>query len=220
VNRPLGVAYLALSLEFEERGGVTPLPRNMPVRIPQGMYQMAVVRIDNPLTGSGRPALSPRQRELAVRMIGEIVDIARPQGLQIDFDAPRSAWPFYRQMLSEVRKRIGPDIFLSITALVSWCGATESWLSGLPVDEIVPMAFSMGQATPATVTMLQRGGQFPFSGCRPSIGIELPVGYTVPPGHDYDLLVRPRSGQRAYFFVGAAKWSPELGSNAQKAFLP
>jgi len=217
---PLGVAYLALSLQFDGKSGVTPLPRSIPVRIPQDVYQMVVVRFDNRLDVSGRSAFTARQRELAVKMIGEIVDLARPQGVQIDFDAPRTAWPFYRQLLSEVRERIGPDIFLSMTALVSWCGATESWLSGLPVDEIVPMAFAMGQATPTLVTMLQRGGQFQFAGCRPSIGVELPADYAIPPRYDYDLLVRPRGGQRAYFFAGAQKWSPELVSRARKAFLP
>ncbi|MFN7996342.1 MAG: hypothetical protein U0Q18_22210 [Bryobacteraceae bacterium] len=219
-DRPVGVAYLALSLQFDGQNQVEPSPRSIPVRIPPKMYQMVVVRFDNRLDTSGRPAFSAQQRELAVDMIGETVDLARPQGVQIDFDAPRTAWPLYRQLLFEVRKRIGPSVFLSMTALVSWCGATGSWLSELPVDEIVPMAFSMGQATPAIVTMLQRGGQFQFAGCRPSIGVELPVGYTVPPGHDYDLLVRPRSGQRAYFFVGAQKWSHELVLRAQKAFLP
>src|SRR5207249_1148085 len=100
------------------------------------------------------------------------------------------------------------------TALVSWCDTAQSWLAGLPVDEIVPMAFSMGQATPAIVTMLQRGGEFQFSGCRASIGAELPFGY------QHEPLVRPRKTQRAYFFLGAQRWSPELVSSAEKAFLP
>lgn len=219
-DRPVGVAYLGLSLRFEKQNQVEPAPRSVAVRIPPKMYRMLVVRFDNRPATPARPAFSPRQRQLAVKMIGEIVDLARPQGLQIDFDAPRSAWPFYRQLLSEVRHRIGPDVFLSMTALVSWCGATESWLAGIPVDEIVPMAFSMGQATPAIVTMLQRGGQFQFAGCRPSIGVELPVSHTILSGHDYDLLARPQKGQRAYFFVGLQKWSPELVLSALKAVLP
>lgn len=183
---------------------------------------MAVIRFDNPFDAAHRPAFSQRQRDLAVRMIAEITAFDRPQAVQIDFDAHRSAWPFYRQLLSEVRARIGPEIFLSITALVSWCDGAQSWLAGLPVNEIVPMAFSMGQATPATVTMLQRGGQFQFPGCRASIGVELgsTIRSSIPPGRDYDQLVRPRKGQRAYFFLGPRKWSPELASAAQKAFLP
>ena len=171
---------------------------------------MLVVRFDYSSEAGRRPAFSLRQRQLAVRMVAEIVALARPQAVQVDFDAPRSAWPFYRQLLGDLRDRLGPDLFLSATALVSWCDSAQSWLSGLPVDEIVPMAFYMGQATPATLTMLQRGGQFQFPGCRTSIGVEL-AG---------DLRVRPRKDQRAYFFPGAEKWSPATVAIARRMVLP
>lgn len=205
----VGVAYLALSLRFEGRG-VTPSPRAMAVRISPDAYKMAVVRFDYP--SDRKPSFSPRQAELAAAMVAEIAEFAKPQAVQIDFDAPQSAWPFYRQLLTDIRSRLGPGVFLSVTALVSWCDSAQSWLNGLPVDEIVPMAFSMGQATPAIVTMLQKGIQFPFSGCRGSIGVELPA--------DHDVLVRPRKVQRAYFFPGGQKWSPQLVSRAKQAILP
>jgi hypothetical protein len=150
-------------------------------------------------------------------MIAELATIARPQAVQIDFDAPSSAWPFYRELLSEVRGRLGPNIFLSVTALVSWCDA-KNWLGGLPVDEVVPMAFYMGSATPAIVTMLQRGGQFSAPGCRASIGVELPLGNIVPLGPSVDQSVRPRKDQRAYFFLGSRQWTPEFVSKAARTF--
>lgn len=213
-DRGIGVAYLALSLRFEGLSEVTPSPRSMPVRISPNTYQMLVIRFDYRADAARRPAFSQRQRQLAVRMVAEMAALARPQAVQIDFDAPRSAWPFYRQMLADIRDRLAPDIFLSATALVSWCDTAQSWLAGLPVDEIVPMAFYMGQATPAIVTMLQRGGQFPFPGCRASLGVHLP------PGDGPGLLVRPRKGQRAYFFPGSQPWSPDAVSNARRAVLP
>src|SRR5438309_2329918 len=124
---------------------------------------MAVVRCyyDGSDTGR-RQAFSERQRQLAVRMIAEIAALTHAQAIQIDFDAPQSAYLFYRQLLGDVRRRLGPSVFLSVTALVSWCQTPRSWLTGLPVDEIVPMAFYMGQATPSITTMLQRGGNFAF----------------------------------------------------------
>jgi hypothetical protein len=219
-NRDIGVAYLALSLQLEGQTGVTPSPRAEAVRIPPDAYTMAVIRIDYSSDSNRRPSFSPKQREMAVRMVAEIAALAKPQAIQIDFDAPRSAWPFYRQLLADIRNRLGPNVFLSITALVSWCDNTSSWLSDLPVDEVVPMAFSMGQATPATLTMLQMGSQFPFPGCRASIGVEVPIGLTVLTVPRYDSRVRPQKGQRAYFFLGAQKWSPELVSWAQKGSLP
>jgi len=141
----VGVAYLALSLGFDGQSEVTPDPRMVPVRIAPGTYQMAVVRFNYYTNAAHRPAFSPRQRQLAVRMVAEMVAFARPQAVQIDFDAPRSAWPFHRQLLADIRDRLGPDMFLSVTALVSWCDTAQSWLAGLPVDEIVPMAFYMGR---------------------------------------------------------------------------
>lgn len=219
-DRPIGVAYLALSLQFQGQSTVLPDPRSVPVRISPKTYQMAVVRFDYQPDTTHRPAFSATQRTLAVKMIGEIVRFTKPQAVQIDFDAPRSAWPFYRQLLTDLRARLGPNIFLSSTALVSWCQTANSWLAALPVDEIVPMAFSIGQATAATFTMLEHGGQFAFPGCRTSIGLEMDPGYEVPPGHGYELPVKPRKKQRAYFFLARQPWSADLLSRAEKAVLP
>jgi len=214
----LGVAYLALSLSFIGQKEVIPRPRSNPVYIPANTYKMAVVRFDyDPETA--RPAFSPEQRRLAVQMIAEISGLARPDAVQIDFDAPASARTFYRQLISDVRSRLGEDIFLSITALVSWCDSRQSWLSGLPVDEIVPMAFYMGKPTPAIVTMLQRGGQFAFTGCRSSIGIQLPYERLIN-FRGTDSTVRPHQNQRAYFFSAPRKWSAETVDDARKAFIP
>jgi hypothetical protein len=47
----------------------------------------------------------------------------------------------------------------------------RSWLASLPVDEYVPMVFDMGVPGDAVMTMLKRGGDFPFPGCRTSLGI-------------------------------------------------
>jgi Protein of unknown function (DUF3142) len=216
----VGIAYLALSLNFEGQSEVTPSPRKTPVIIPSKTYKMTVIRFDYQQNTARPPSFSQQQRELAAKMVAEIAALARPQAVQIDFDAPQSAWPFYRQLLSDIRRQLGPDIFLSITALVSWCDSRQSWLAGLPVDEIVPMAFHMGRPTPAIVTMLQRGGQFAFPGCRESIGVELPSDRIRRlPGLSSDPTVRPRNGQRAYFFATLQRWSPEVLSDARKAFL-
>ena len=209
-TRDIGVAYWALSLHFVGQSQVVPSPRTMPIWIAPDTYQMAVIRFDYDAWDlARRPAFSERQREMAVRMIAEIASLAHTQGVQIDFDAPRSAWPFYRHLLADVRHRLGPDIFLSMTALVSWCDTPQSWLAGLTVDEIVPMAFQMGQATPAITTMLQRGGQFAFPGCRASIGVRLGDG----------IPIHPRKNQRAYFFGQLPVWSPETVRIARETVL-
>jgi hypothetical protein len=206
----VGVAYLALSLRFEGRAAVVPEPRGIPLRMAPSTWQMVVVRCYYERQDTGkRPAFSARQRQLAARMIGEIASVTHAQAIQIDFDAPQSAYAFYRQLLGDVRARLGPNIFLSMTALVSWCEAPHSWLTGLPVDEVVPMAFDMGQATPAITTMLQRGGDFAFAGCRDSIGVQF--GYGTP--------IRPRKNQRVYFFAQPQIWSPDT-VRAARGLLP
>jgi len=174
-------------------------------------WQMVVVRCyyDGQDTGQ-KPAFSDRQRQLAARMVAEIASVTHAQAVQIDFDAPQSAYPFYRQLLGDIRARLGPNIFLSMTALVSWCETPRSWLTGLPVDEIVPMAFYMGQATPAITTLLQKGGNFAFAGCRGSIGVQF--GYGNP--------IKPRKTQRSYFFAQPQKWSPDTVRAARGVFLP
>ncbi len=208
----VGVAYLALSLRFDGVEKVIPSPRLVPVRIPPETYRMAVIRFDNEVDGPHRASFSATQREQAVNMVAEIAALAHPQAIQIDFDAPLSARPFYRQLLTDLRERLGPDIFISITSLVSWCDSEASWLSALPVNEIVPMAFDMGQSTPATVTMLQKGGKFPFGGCRDSIGLMI-AGNGAPE-------IKPHQGQRAYLFTGYTKWSADLIASAIKLFQP
>jgi len=219
-NRDIGVAYLALSLEFEGQR-VVPSPRLQPVRVPREAYPMAVVRFNFDTYANTAVAFTGAQRALAVRMIAEIVNLARPRALQVDFDAPRSAWPFYRQLLHDVRQRIGPDVFLSITALVSWCDREQSWMTGLPVDEIVPMAFYMGQATPAIAAMLARGGQFAFPACRGSIGVEVPFSAQAPLNTSFaPELIRPHPNQRAYFFASPRRWSSATVARANEAFLP
>jgi hypothetical protein len=210
----IGVAYLGLSLSFQGENEVTARPRRVPVWIAPDTYQMLVIRFDYAPDARPAVAFSQKQRQLAVKMVAEMLALARPTALQIDFDAPLSARPFYRQVLNDIRELIAPDVFFSITALVSWCDVTQSWLAGLPVDEVVPMAFRMGQATSSVVTMLKSGGQFAFAGCRSSLGAEMYRGQFL------EDALRPHQGQRAYIFLDFDKWSAAYVAAARKGIAP
>ncbi len=190
--RQAGVAYRALSLTFRGATDVIPHPRKSRLLTPPGLYEMGVVRFDL----AGAPAFSDRQRHVAVKMMIELVKLTHMRALQIDFDAPRSSFPFYRQLLADLRRGLGNGIFLSITALVDWCDRSQSWLTGLPVDELVPMAFAMGPYTQIVDARLRAGNEFPFSGCRNSIGLDR----TGP-------LFKVAPAKRIYFFSSQA-WSP------------
>jgi len=187
--RETGVGYLAASLHIEGRDRVLSHPRTSPVRIARGTYEIAVIHIDY-----HRASFTPEQRRLVVAMIAEIAGLTRAPAVQIDFDAPQSAYPFYRDLLRDLRQRLGARIFISITALVSWCESPHSWLSTLQVDEIVPMPFHLGRVTP-----------FLFPGCRGSIGVSL---------RDAPVFMLTR-GQRIYFFPGPQRWSRQ---SVQAAF--
>jgi hypothetical protein len=103
----MGVAYLGLSLSFEGQNDVNAAPRRVPVRIAPETYQMLVIRFDYRPDARPAVAFSQKQRQLAVKMIAEMTALAKPKALQIDFDAPRSARLFYRQVLSDIRERVG-----------------------------------------------------------------------------------------------------------------
>ncbi|HTB17411.1 MAG TPA: hypothetical protein VK708_04810 [Bryobacteraceae bacterium] len=206
-SEDVGVAYLALSIHLEGREDPMPNPRAQPVYISPQTWQTVVIRLDFDSYGIRKPEFTDRQRKLVVQMIAEIAELSHAPGIQIDFDAPESAYPFYRRLLAGVRQRLGPKVFLSMTALVSWCTGDHSWLAGLPTDEIVPMAFYMGRSTPAIRTLLDGGGNFGFAGCRGSLGVHL-AGY----GES----AKPRKDARDYFF-SAEPWTADSVQIARRA---
>jgi hypothetical protein len=183
-----GVAYHIANLELESNGTVSPYVRRQPLLTPPGTFLMPVVRID--IQGSSKPPLSTAQRTEAAQLIVEALRLSKANTLQIDFDAPQSAWPFYRALLADVRRRVGPSIFISMTALISWCGG-YSWMTQLPVDEIVPMVFRTGWPSSRLPE------QFAFPACRSSIGVSLDTEH------------RPvKDARRVYAFPG---YSTKLG---------
>jgi hypothetical protein len=130
----IGVAFLAKTLRLQG-DRVVSKPRLQPLELAAGTKLIAVVRIE-----TNRPTLSQAQLS---RTTSEITELAKLSGIavvQIDFDAAVSERDFYRALLNEVKPRV-PS--LSITALASWCSG-DNWLTGLPIDEAVPMLFRMG----------------------------------------------------------------------------
>jgi len=119
----------------------TVVPRRQTVVYPAGITRIAVVRIEAPGTiaaGMERPTAN-----LILDALGADSAGAAPiAALQIDFDARLSQRGFYAAVLRDLRRRMPPELPLSITALASWC-SSDDWLGNLPVDEAVPMFFRM-----------------------------------------------------------------------------
>jgi len=174
-TRTVGVAFLARTVCPRE-DGVAVRPRRQPLRIPPGAMLMAVVRVES----GGRAATADVPR--TGRAIADAASLPGVRALQVDFDAVASERTFYRALLQDVRRRLPPQMPLSITALASWCEA-DGWIAGLPVAEAVPMLFRMG---PDHYTA---GNDFRGELCRSSAGVSTD-----------ELPARIPSGRRVYVF--------------------
>jgi hypothetical protein len=178
-----GVAYLIAEVTLKGSEPIGVQPRRQEFRVPAGTFEMPVIRID----AEQKPAYTARQRQEIIQLAGEVLEYTGARALQVDFDAPVSGRRFYREVLAGLRRKIGPGVFLSMTALVSWCQERPSWLEGLAVDEMVPMVFRTGNARELAVAPGQSG----FGGCRQSVGVSL----------DDEILPKQKPG-RLYLFRG------------------
>jgi hypothetical protein len=133
------VAYLDQTIFILPQ--VSSRPRLQRLLVSPATRIIAVVRIEAGAAGAGINA--PGLPAQVASLIQHSAQKPRTAMLQIDFDATRSQRAFYVNLLREVRKKLPEGMPLSITALASWCAA-DDWISGLPVDEAVPMFFRMG----------------------------------------------------------------------------
>lgn len=114
----------------------TVIPRRQSFLYPAGTTRIAVVRIE------ALGLIGPDLEQPTADLILETLTGPKVAALQVDFDARLSQRPFYIALLRDLRRRMPPDLPLSITALASWC-SSDDWLGGLPIDEAVPMFFRM-----------------------------------------------------------------------------
>jgi hypothetical protein len=162
------VAFLAGTIHL--RGERIELrPRRSPLALRDSTRRTPVVRIE--ADRGDRPRLDGEQRGAVVARIGALIDLEAATALQIDFDAPLSARPFYRALLADLRARLPRGAHLSMTALASWC-LGDDWLGALDVDEAVPMFFRMGPDAGAARAWLARGTPLAEK-CAESFGIAL-----------------------------------------------
>lgn len=149
------VAFLAGTIHIHG-DEVAIRPRFQSLLVPDRAKLVAVSRIE-----ADRDAAFDRsQIEQASAAIAKQASLPRVVAVQVDFDATRSQREFYGALLLDLRRRLGPNVPISITALASWC-LDDDWISSLPVDEAVPMLFRMGAGTNEVVTPAHFGPRFP-----------------------------------------------------------
>ncbi|MEK8032883.1 hypothetical protein AACH06_18845 [Ideonella sp. DXS29W] len=162
----IGVAWLARTIELDGRHAL--VRRRAPaLEVSPGTVLVPVLHVD--LIWRRPPRFSAEQRE---RVVQEGLDLQRSTGarvLQLDFEIGRSQRRFLAEVVGELRRRLPPEVALSMTALASWC-AGDAWLGHSPADEIVPMAFRMASDDAEIRTLLARTGQFPRARCQSATG--------------------------------------------------
>jgi hypothetical protein len=195
----VGVAFLASTI-IVENASIRFNQRRQPLRVPPGARLIAVVRIEpREIDPGGLPDPAP-----VAQGILDAAALPHVTGLQIDFDATASQRAWYRELLGRVRARSSPDRKLSITALASWC-LDDPWISGLPVDEAVPMLFRMGLDERTIRARLAAGGDFTLEMCRKSIGVSTDE-------HVY----RPARGRRIWIFHQRPWTSADLAATLER----
>lgn len=133
-----GVAFLAQRVFLND--SVHAIPRHQPIRVPDGIYALAVTRIE--IRPGFRDTEATRAQTAAT--IIQTATLAHIDGLQVDFDATPAQRAFYTDVLQRVRAATPASMSLTMTALVSWCAESDGWLHTLPVDQAIPMHFRLG----------------------------------------------------------------------------
>jgi hypothetical protein len=195
------VAFLAQTLILEKGDDVEFHPRRQPLQFRPGTYLIAVTRIETSRNNEKRPNLSQIQRKSIVQYLKKSIELSGVRSVQIDFDAVETERDFYRDLITETRDSIDPNISLTITALTSWC-LGDKWLERLPIDDAVPMLFDIGPNRKEITDLLERGDDFSEPTCRNSYGLSV----SEPP------IAGLKKDRRIYLFKSAA-WTPsDLGT--------
>ncbi len=164
-----GVAYLACHV-FLKGEAIKWQTRNQPLKIPPQTAMVPTVRID--VVRGEKAALSEQQMEKLVYLIERASRVPNAAQIQIDFDALESERGFYRSLLQRLRKTLPANMPISITALASWC-LFDNWIKDLPIDESVPMMFSLGRERDKVLLYFRAHHDFIDGRAKRSLGLSL-----------------------------------------------
>ncbi|MBS1993120.1 MAG: DUF3142 domain-containing protein [Cyanobacteria bacterium SZAS LIN-3] len=180
------------------------------VKLPEGIYREAAIRVelDQPdLTQSEALTDQLSDRIVALGLAGS----RRVSAVQIDCDAGLNERQFYARLLHKVRAKLPPGVKLSMTALASWC-LDDNWIRAahLPVDEVVPMLFSMGIGREQVASRLSRRAALSpgtFAG-------RLAPGLSLQEPNSFSLLGARLSHYRRLYLFSSRGWNPRQFARA------
>ena len=144
----IAVAYYAGTIYLSD-GLALFKPCLQALRLPEDIRSYPVFRIEN--VASATPA--PGALAGAAAIITTFLTERKLMAVQVDYDARFNDRPAYIHFLKQLRAKLPPDTFISMTALASWC-LDDCWLKDADADEAVAMLFSMGGTTGKTLHIL------------------------------------------------------------------
>lgn len=197
--REVGVAYLRATVEVGTAGARV-RSRRQPLLVRDGAWRMAVVRVELRPRGA---ILTPAAQARVIETLTQAASAPGVSAVQVDFDAPASQRGAYRAMLVEARRALPRGTWLSMTALASWC-VGDAWLdaAAMPVDEVVPMVFTMGRGGAEVLATLRAARTFRSPTCRGSVGWAVGEPTVALRGVTRRYVFSPRAWTRE----GAAPW--------------
>jgi len=173
--------------------------------LPKNTSMISVFRIE--VDERRRTKLTDEQAQKICTNICRFANLPRVGAVQVDFDALLDEREFYRNLLGRLRASLPANCPISITALTSWC-MCDNWMQKLPVDESVPMFFSMGHETHNVISDVSMGRRFGDKRCDKSLGISLDEpkvnAVTLP-----DAQKRVSDHPIRLYIFSAKKWSGE-----------
>lgn len=164
-----GVAYLACRVLLTGADAKVSF-RQQSLKVPSETALVPVVRIDTDRRQI--PDFSEEQLGQVLAVLKRCAAGRQTSEVQIDFDALESERIFYRRLLERARQELPAQIPISITALASWC-IFDNWIKELPVDEMVPMMFSLGAEREKILLYFKNGSDFRVASSCKSLGISL-----------------------------------------------
>jgi hypothetical protein len=200
----VAVAFLAQTLVLKG-DDVTFTPRHQPLEVSPATRLMAVTRIESQKITGQSSSLSDSQKQKAATLIRKTLELKNVSAIQVDFDAVSSEREFYRGLLQDLRRALPDNVPLSMTALASFC-VGDRWLSDLPIDEAVPMAFRMGADDKIIKNLLAAGEDFREPLCRRSYGIAV----------DEPIELKFKPDRRVYIFNDRSWKASDIASASER----
>ena len=169
--RSTGVAYLAATIHVSSQAIIAD-SRHCRLVIPNNIPKISVIRIEL----ANKIDIKNLKQKESINKINSLIlkyaDLNNVEAVQIDYDTRLNERDFYISLIKDLKTKINNQVQLSITALASWC-LYDTWIKVLPIDQIVPMFFTLGNDTNNIIEYFKESKDINYAKCLNNIGISV-----------------------------------------------